>query len=210
MRRDYIWILCSCILLALPLLAGCLNLERSAPEKRLFVLDIAREGAARRAESEEVLRVSRFDVSPRYESRGLVYRTDEFTYKADFYNQFVISPELLITEEVRQWLADSGLFGHVTEEAGYVEEDYILRGTVVALYGDYRDRSSPQAVLEMQFVMIDPSPSGPKVDFERSYSRQTSLSAATAEVLVKGMNEALASVLLAFEGDLWEHVNRQN
>ena len=105
MRRYRCTILCSGILLGLSFLAGCVNFKRSFPEKRRFSLDVAREGTARHAGSKAVLRVCRFDVSPRYEARALAYRTNELSYESDYYNEFVISPGLLITEEVRQWLA---------------------------------------------------------------------------------------------------------
>ena len=110
MRQTISFCLSAGILALLPLLAGCLNIEKSFPEKRYFIFDVPRHGNPHLRGEGVVLRVQKFHVSPRYREKGLVYRNGDLSYESDFYNRFFILPSSLITEEVSQWLASSGLF----------------------------------------------------------------------------------------------------
>ena len=42
----------------------------------------------------------------------------------------------MIAEEVREWVAGSGLFQNVANASGRVEPDHLLEGRITALYGD--------------------------------------------------------------------------
>jgi len=109
MKRTRSWSISLMAVLALfLLLAGCMG--RRYVEKRTFLLDVSRDGTVSTAERNVVLRVRTLRVSPRYEGKGFVYRMANFNYESDFYNEFFTSPDSMITEEVRQWLAESGLF----------------------------------------------------------------------------------------------------
>lgn len=63
-------------------------------------------------------------------------------YETDYYNEFFISPGSLLAEELRQWMARSGLFEHVVGSPRAVEPNYILEGEVTALNGDYSLRAT--------------------------------------------------------------------
>lgn len=206
-KRVQLASMCAGILLVVSVLAGCVNFNKSYPEKRYFVLDVTRSQPAQKGGGNIVLRVRKCDVSARYEGRGLVYRTGEFTYESDFYNKFFVSPALLVTEEIRKWLEDSGLFSHVTDTVGYVEEDYILQGEVMALYGDLRDTSPARSVVEIQFAMIRVGSSEPRVVFTKLYSEDIALSSTTPDAVAEGMNRALESILMALEADLEQQSN---
>ena len=57
-----------------------------------------------------VLAVSRLRVSPRYNAKSFVYRLSASKYEQDYYNQFLVAPGDILTEEVRQGLAKAQLF----------------------------------------------------------------------------------------------------
>jgi len=189
------------ILLAVGLLTGCAP-KKSYPEKRYYVLDASRAGEASAPPNEAVLSVRRFSVSPRYEGKGFVYRDGDLSYQSDFYNGFLISPSSLVTEEVRQWLAASGLFQRVVASASHLEATEILEGNVVALYGDYRETASPVAVLEVQFFLIKDVSARSEVVFQKEYRETVSLNERSAKALVNGWNTALGQILTALEQDL--------
>ena len=183
-------------------LIGCVNLEKSYPEKRYFILDASRDENISSPDTGKALTVRRFRVSPKYEGKGLVYRLEELSYESDFYNEFFISPASMFTEEIRKRLAGSGLFKHVVAPSSLLDSTYILEGAVTALYGDYRVNTVPKAVMEIQFFLLHETDSNPKIIFQSQYHKEEPLNGNTPDALVKSWNEALNQILTEFETDL--------
>ena len=126
----------------------------------------------------------------------------DLRYESDFYNEFLIAPGSLLTEEVRQWLVGSGLFQHVTDTTSPLEPTYILEGTVSVLYGDYRNGASSAAALGMQFVLVRDVSARTEIVFQKQYAKEVGIREASSEALVNGWNEALRQILKALESDL--------
>ncbi|MEE9605792.1 MAG: hypothetical protein V3V70_09505 [Candidatus Scalindua sp.] len=191
-----------------PLLIGCLDLERSYPGKRYFILDVSRDKDVSSPDTETVLKVRRFRVSPQYEGKGFVYRLADLNYESDFYNEFFISPSSLLTEEIRQRLAGSGLFRHVVTPSSHLAPTHFLEGTVTALYGDYGVSTAPKAILEMQFFLLQETAASPKIIFQSQYRKEEPLKGNTPDALVKSWNKALGQILTEFEIDLKENIHK--
>jgi len=189
-----------------PFVVGCVNLERSYPEKRYFVLDASRDEDVTLPETGSVLTVRRFRVSPKYEGKGLVYCLKELSYESDFYNEFFISPASMFTEEIRKRLAGSGLFKQVLDPSSLLDSTYVLEGAVTALYGDYRVSTAPKAILEMQFFLLQETDASPKIIFQSQYHKEEPLIGNTPDALVKSWNSALSQILTEFETDLKENL----
>ncbi len=190
------------------LLIGCLNLERSYLEKRYFILDVLRGKDISSPDTETVLKVRRFRVSPKYEGKGFVYRLKDLSYESDFYNEFFISPASLLTEEIRKWVAGSGLFQHVVDPSSYMDPNYVLEGAVTSLYGDYGVSAAPKGILEMQFFLLDEASASPEIIFQSKYRKEEPLKDNTPDALVKSWNEALKQILTEFETDLKEYMSK--
>lgn len=190
---------------ALLLSAGCIGLERGYPDKRYFVVAATDKiGAANTdvANPRGVLLVTNLRVSPRYEGRSFVYRRSESSFEADFYNQFLISPGAIFTEEVRRGVAAAGLFQAVIGGASQLEPSQILEGSINALYGDFRDTGSPKAVLEMEFFLSADSASKADIVAHRRYLKSMPVKGSSAEALVRGWSQALDEILGALVADL--------
>lgn len=189
-------------LAGLVLMAGCVSIERSYPEKHRFTLDVSGLGNDSRTNREIVLRVARFRVSPRYEGKSFVYRKGGLNYESDYYNEFLVSPASLVTEEVRQDLARSGLFQHVVDPGSQLDFTHSLEGTVSELYGDYRDAGAPKAALEMEFLLVGAASTHPDIVFQKKYRREVTIIKRSPEALVTGWNEALRQIMVDLRGDL--------
>ncbi len=189
-------------------LIGCVNLEKSYPEKHYFILDASRDKDVSSPDKGEVLTVRRFRVSPKYEGKGLVYRLKELSYESDFYNEFFIAPASMFTEEIRKRLAGSGLLKHVVDQASLLDSTYILEGAVTALYGDYRVKTAPKAVMEIQFFLLQETDSNPKIIYQSQYRKEEPLNGNTPDALVKSWNTALNQILTEFETDLKEYISK--
>jgi cholesterol transport system auxiliary component len=184
------------------LLTGCFNFNKSYPEKHFFVLSAKRSKKLSLSKSNVVLKIQRFCVSPQFEGKEFVYREGNLNYESDFYNEFFISPGLMITEEVGKWLAGSGLFKYVMGSSSPIEPTLKLDGVVSALYGDYSDTEAPKAVLEIQFFLVRNVSFRPVIVFGKAYHEETLLKGNSPDALATGWNLALEHILTEFETNL--------
>lgn len=186
----------------LPLIAACAAVERSLPEKRHYMLDVSRGTEISSPEPGTVLEISQIRLSPQYEARGFVYRTSTLRYETDFNNEFLTAPGPMLTREVQEWLAGSGLFQHVLDATGRLQPTHILEGKVFALYGDYSDRQAPQAVMDVQFVLTQDLSGQNEIVFQKQYRKVIPIKESYPPGLVSAWNEALEQILEELETDL--------
>ncbi|HEX9454470.1 MAG TPA: ABC-type transport auxiliary lipoprotein family protein [Candidatus Binatia bacterium] len=196
-RRAY-----QAILLLLVSCAACVTLERSYPEIRYYVIAIPDRGDPPSSTSERILSVANLRISPRFADKNFVYRTSESGYETDYYNQFLISPDLNVAEEVRKGLAASQLFKYVVGPSNQLASNYSLEGSINALYGDFRKLNAPMAVLEFEVFLHNEDSATPSVVLQKRYIKSVPVSARSPEALVKGWNDALNEILAALIADL--------
>jgi len=183
---------------------GCVSLERSYPEKRYFVIEVKE---AKKADekanpgSEQTLSVANLQISPRYADRGFIYRTSEAEYESDFYNQFLTSPAVMISEETRKALAASSKFKYVVGPSSSLAADYSLEGSINSLYGDFRKPNAPAAVLEIEFFLHNENPAGPGIALQKRYVKSVPLTEKSPEALAKGWSQALEAIVSMFVAD---------
>ncbi|MGE4299642.1 MAG: ABC-type transport auxiliary lipoprotein family protein [Desulfovibrionaceae bacterium] len=199
MRRFF---LC-CAVAVLALAAGCgPAIKQQAPDKIYFVLEAPRPVDAPRVQAPlgGALTVRKLSVSPAYESRELLYRAAEGRLQPDYYNQFIVPPEDMASQAVRQWLGDTGLFAGVGLPGSGMRNEFVLEGGLTALYGDF---TAPQAkaVLKAQFFLFLARGSYDLV-LHKEYSEAIPLRERSAAGLVAGLNTALGNVLAALEADV--------
>lgn len=192
----------SCVLVVLALASGCVGLEKNYPDKRYFVLEVNRNANPSNPSGNGVLQVANIRVSPRYEDKGFVYRTSGSGYESDFYNQFLVSPAALLSEELRKGLAQAQIFRHVINASSQLEPTHVLEGVVDALYGDFRDSGAPKAVLEMEFFLRKESASKAEIIADKRYVKAVAVNGRTPEALVRGWNEALNEIVAMLIADL--------
>jgi cholesterol transport system auxiliary component len=162
--RICVWILiCS--------LGGCVSLERAYPDRRYFVIESPRGVASPNSNAAGVLLVTSLRVSPRYESKSFIYRRSDAGFEADYYNQFLVSPGAMLTEDVRRGLAEAQAAQYIVGTSSQLDPTHALEGTVDAFYGDFRDTSAPKAVLEMEFFLSKESPAKAEILMHKRYAK---------------------------------------
>jgi cholesterol transport system auxiliary component len=183
------------------LLFSCVSIERSYPDKRYFVLDISLKESPQDPADSGILQMASARVSPRYADRNFVYRRSDTSFESDFYNQFLISPAALVTEELRRELSQAGLFKFVVGSANPLAPTHTMETMVNTLYGDFRDLKAPKAVIEMEFFLTqEASPSG--IVFHKLYQRIVPVQERNPEALVRGWNQGLESISGSLVSDL--------
>lgn len=183
--------------------AGCLRLERERPEKRHYLIEAKREGESHPASAGRgMLHLRRFNVNQAFESPSFVYRTGESSWEADYYNAFFVSPDVMLSEQVSRWLRQSGLFSRVATRGSQVRADYLLEGNVISLHGDYRDPGRPEAVIEIEILLLRDNRGDAEILSQGEYRVREPVGGDRVEDLVAAWGRALASVLREAESDL--------
>ena len=183
-------------------LAACSGLvSKAAPERRFFLVQADHPARTAGAAPEAVLKIKDFRVSPGFEDRPLVYRTGDSTWVSDFYNAFFVDPSAMLAGQTRQWLAETGLYGRVTDLASRLPATRYLEGSLTTLHGDFRDPAAPRAVMELQFLLLS-GEAAPRPLLLKTYRREIPLPNRAPEALTKGYDAALTEILHALTADL--------
>lgn len=204
MRRVVMkpYIAVSAVLVLVVLGSGCVS--RHSYAKRQFVLEAIRSDQPAGPSHDVVLAVRGFTIDPVCDSLGLLCRKGESEYESDFYNQFLVAPQALISSQTRAWLAQSGKFKTVLEPGSLIEATHVLEGNVLALYGDFRGQGLPQAVMQIRVFAVANKASGSQITFARDYRASREAAGQTAEALVAAFNQCLEQILTELETDLGE------
>ena len=186
------------------LVAGC---GAKSYEKQQFLLDARRASSTTAGSRQNVVEVRRFTIDPAFSGKGLTYRKGEFEYESDFYNEFLLAPDAMVTEKVRNWLSLSGLAQRVLDPGSYVDPNYVLEGNVIALYGDFRTPSSPKAVTELRVFLLEMQAGAePAIVFGKTYESSVGVESAGPEGLVEAFDRCLVGILGDLEKDLAERL----
>ena len=195
-----IWI----VLPALLVLVGCSGILPSGEpiDRNLFAFEAKRTGDPRTPTPGTILQIRSLIISPSYQGRELVYRMDEGKWESDYFNLFFMPPAILLTEAGAAWLGESGLFESVVGPSSYVRPTHMIEANIVALYGDFRAKEGPAAVIEIQAFMLVEGEGAPRIGLQKRYAKRVKLSEQTVEALVEGWNRALTEILTEMEQDL--------
>jgi cholesterol transport system auxiliary component len=187
---------CLAVIMMCP--TGCLDLKKSYPEKRSFVLDVGAPPQEAPANGAIVLKINKLRVSPLFAGRAMVYRVADLQYESDFYDEWFVAPGTLVTQQVHQWLSRSAGFETVVVGTNHVEPTHLLEGTVTEFYGDFR--AAPRAVLGLELHLLDALHE--RQFFRRTYHQDVPLSDQSSDALARGLTEALRAVLVDVAKDI--------
>ena len=190
------------LLPVLILLSGCLS--RSPLHTQTLAFDSPTGSVANGADrNQRVVSIRSLRVAAPFDDRSLVYRVGEFSYDADPYAEFLVSPAESLGAPIRGWMRKSDLFRTVVEPGSALKPNTMAEITVLELYGDFRRTTKPAAVLTLRFVLLDAPDGMPgKLTFEREYSRRVLLKSSRASALMTGWNDGLNQILAQLGSDL--------
>jgi ABC-type uncharacterized transport system auxiliary subunit len=191
---------------ALALLAGCAALDKPYVSSDTYVLAATRPGPpAVSVPTGAVLKVRAAALAPLAQSRAFLYRRTDERWESDYYNQFLVPPGPMLADLVRQWLADSGLLGRVTDVSSLLAPTHVVEVGVTDLHADYRPGGPARAVLGLTLTLLD-NAAPPRVLLQGRYREEVPLAEPSPAGLVRAWNAALATCLDRFEKDIHESV----
>ena len=197
-RRFKLYVYSTVIVSAI-MLNGC---GRMSYNKRTYILNAVRQQEPGKAESNVILEVRRFTIDSIFANKGFVYRKSEHQYESDFYNQFLISPAVMVSEKTRHWLSRSGGCERVLVPGSRLEPTHTLEANITALYADLRATSSLRAVMELRAFLIANNNTGESVILGERYQASCPLLSNTPDAFVEALDKCLSEILTNLEKDI--------
>ena len=179
--------------------AGC---KTPVKESDAFMLDVERAEMLASAKNELVLRVDRFSALSPFKYKDLVYRKSDLEFETDYYHRFLVGPEDMVMGEVYDWFSGAGVFGDVVRWDSTSDATHSIRGYITSLYGDFSDKSSFEAVMEIEFTLVDLRDKQPQGVFEKTYRSKIPFESRDAMSLVQGYSKCLREILAKLESDV--------
>lgn len=180
--------------LAGSLLSGCLS--RPALSRQLFTFSIPTNDSSAVVTNGRVLAIRLINVATPFAGQSFVYSTGELSYEQDPYAQFLVPPEESLAQPVRSYLRQSEKFQTVVEPESALKPNLVVEISTPQLYGDFRNRSAPAAVLTMTFAFFEAPDGLPgKMISEKSYAGRIPLKSRTAAALMAGWDDGLRRIL---------------
>ena len=107
-------------------LGGCGLSQRPYLERRQWPLIVRRPAALPARARGRVLLVRSIRAGPGLEARGLQSLQPDGSVKVDFYEEWAVPPAQAIEDDLRQWLAASGLFAAVLAPGSQLPADLVM------------------------------------------------------------------------------------
>lgn len=186
------------------LVSGCISLEKTYPEKQLFRLEPGPLPLASACSTPlGSLIVKQLGIDPGFRTSSFIYRVADLKLKIDYTHEFLIPVQEMITEIVRESLLRTGCF---LPPAGSPASRGIFRlsGKILDISGDFRNPGAPLARLELRLLLEGPPERGsaPAPAISRHYLAEVPIPDTSAAAYVRGLNQALRTVLSAVGEDL--------
>lgn len=189
------------LLLMLGLLTGCLSRPPVVPQSFNFAIPSLRSSPTEAGR--HVLEIRQLRVAAPFDSQSFVYRTGPSAYERDPYAQFLVRPEESFVAPLRGYFLNSGLFQDVSNRGSALQPDTMVEIYVSELYGDFRNKAAPAAVLSMRFVFFEVKQGAPgAVILQKEYAERVGFKTRTAAALMAGWNEAFQRITEAVITDL--------
>ncbi len=188
------------MLAAATALAGCSVLPKAASVQQtqwpLTVTPPPQRPAPRHG---KVLLVREFQAAPGLDQLGVQWLQANGSVHVDFYNVWAVTPAQALSDDMRRWLAASGLFAAVIGLEGGVPADLALGGELTAFIGDPRKRESRAAA---SLTLLDQRTTPFKVLMQRTVSAAAPMPQDTPAGVVAGLQAALVELLRETQADL--------
>lgn len=182
-------------------------MSREYPARNYFVLNAVRPADSPRLINltDAYLRINRFQISPRFARKGFAYRIGEDKYELDFYNNFFVAPQDMITEECRQWFDQPDETVTAIGSGSRISTTHSLEAWISELYGDYHGTQTPDAVLTISIFLLEDRADKRKPVFAKTYSERIPIDSREPAALVAGWNTALRKIYTLLERDIAEN-----
>ena len=181
-------------------LVGC-SLLPSQPnvERRDWPLVVRRPVTLPPRRNGKVLLVRAVSAAPQLDSRGLQWLRQDGSVHVDYYEQWAVAPADAVDDDLRQWLAASGLYAAVLSPGSRAPADLVLEAELTSFIVD-----PPAGVARaaLAVVLLDQRPNPPRVKLQQTFGATAKLAGDGVPNLVDASRAALAQLFEATEHGL--------
>ena len=143
-------------LLLVVFLSACVS-PKAAPEIKHYSLSTQNNNQSKNQEKNQpqdqnnktILRIVPSSIETQYSGKSFVYHTSDAQFINDPYNQFLVAPDLQITNVISTYLTGS-VSALVISGDSLLLANYALQLKIKALYADYQNKSQPIAITTLQ------------------------------------------------------------
>jgi len=168
-------------------------------ERRNWPMAVTRETVLPPRPGGRVLLVRSIQAGPELATRGLQVIQADGSVKSEFYEQWAVPPADGVDDDLRRWLAASGLFGAVIAPGSRLTADLVLEGELTALNADLRTRTARMA---LALTLIDQHPTPARVLMQRTEAEAAPLDGVDPPALARAQLAAVQAVLRQTEADV--------
>ena len=136
---------------------------------------------------------------PGLEARGLQWLQRDGSVHVDFYEQWAVPPAQAVEDDLRQWLADAGLFRAVVAPGSRLNADFVLEGELDVFVADL---NAGVARAALALVLLDQRQGATKVLLQRTETAEVKLAGNEPPAIAEAMKAALGEVLRQTETDV--------
>ena len=179
-------------------ISGC---NQQTYNKHQYALDVRRPEAAA-SQTDLVLEVDRFHIDSSFDTKELLYRTSQFEYKGDYYNELLTPPAQMVADITRNWMANTGLFTQTVRSDNSSPNSLVLKGDILSFYGDKIDNSDLRGTVEIRMFLLSRKGRDESLLFSKTYKVSSSWDNPTPQGLVKALNTSMEMILKQTESDL--------
>lgn len=99
-----------------------------------------------------IIRMMPTTIDPAFSNSFFIYRISSAQYLTDPYRRFLTASNIEINDYLFNLLSSSTKISLINS-ANLMPSQYILQSNINKLYADYQNKSAPQAVINMQFIL---------------------------------------------------------
>ncbi len=199
-RRNRGFALAGVALLAVAL-GGCSALTRPAPLRQTFLLEPVPPPVAAKARP-GALRVGIVKVAAPFRGKAFVYRIGDLRFQTDYYVEFLVSPEAMLTEQTARALDHARVFERLAGPGSAADADWRLDGFASALYADARDSATAYAEIAVTYYLTPAGGVAQTPVWTREYHQRVAMRDASPAAYAEALNRAFGDIVAGLARDL--------
>lgn len=195
------WAACAAIVAIASVLGGCAALTRTSPLRETFLLEPTAPAVVAHTKPDTLV-VDRIRVAAPFRGKAFVYRMSDLRFQTDYYVEFLVSPEAMLTDDTARSLEHARVFARVTSSGPGADADWRLEGFASALYADARDPAKAWAELTITYYLA-PAGAGVRTPvWSHEYRQRVAMRDATAAAYADALNVAFGEIVTGLARDL--------
>jgi ABC-type uncharacterized transport system auxiliary subunit len=186
---------------AVALLAACSAITRQPTVRQTFLIEPPPLSAVAQSHP-GALRVGTVAVAAPFRGKSFVFRIDELRYETDFYDEFIVTPASMLTDQTTRALAQARPFTRMAGPGATADADFVLDGFATALYADIRQAGKPAAEIAITYYLTPTSGGERTPIWSHEYRRHAPMRDASPVAYAEALNTAFAEIVGELARDL--------